>query len=215
MSPVIRAVAFDWGGVFTVGTFDHRAARALAVLHDLPPATVEPRYLALMAEFEVGAFDLPEFHRRFQQAVGRSSDLEAFRRAFLTAARERPTMYRLLASLPPDLVVGVLSNNVPELCDTVRSDPRMARVDAFVFSNEIGVRKPDPRAFAGLTAAIGVPPAQTVFVDDNATNVAAADALGYHGLLIDDVVRFAQRWRALLPSLPLPPGFDEAETMDA
>src|SRR5690606_4041721 len=161
MSGDVRAITFDWGGVFTVGTFDHRAARALAALHGLALESVEEPYLALMAEFEVGAFDLPEFHRRFQDAIGRDSDLDTFRRTFLSAAVERPAMYRLLSSLPADVTVGMLSNNVPELCDQVRSDPRMARVEAFVFSNEIGVRKPDPRAFQALTDAIGEPPEAT------------------------------------------------------
>ncbi len=209
----IRAITFDWGGVFTVGTFDHRAASALAELHELQPDEVEPRYLTLMAEFEVGAFDLPEFHRRFQRAVGRTSDLRAFRRSFLTAAVERPAMYRLLASLPEGVAVGMLSNNVPELCDQVRSDPRMRRVEAFVFSNEIGVRKPDARAFQALTDAIGVPPEATVFVDDSPTNIAACASLGFTGLLLDDLASFASRWRETLPHLPLPPEFDEAAKM--
>lgn len=213
MSGAIRAVTFDWGGVFTVGTFDHRAVRALATLHDRTPEAVEDPYLALMAAFEIGAFDLPEFHRRFQEAVGRSSDLDTFRRTFLTAAVPRPAMFRLLASLPADVTVGMLSNNVPELCDRVRADPRMSRVEAFVFSNEIGVRKPDPRAFRALTDAIGVPPEATVFVDDSPTNVAACDALGFTGLLLDDVASFAARWREALPHLPLPQDFDEAAKM--
>lgn len=214
MSGDVRAIAFDWGGVFTVGTFDHRAARALAALHDLAPESVEEPYLTLMAEFEVGAFDLPEFHRRFQDAVGRDSDLDAFRRTFLSAAVERPAMYRLLASVPAGVTVGMLSNNVPELCDQVRSDPRMARVEAFVFSNEIGVRKPDPRAFQALTDAIGEPPEATVFVDDSPTNVAACEALGFTGLLLDDLASFAARWREALPHLPLPQDFEVAAKME-
>jgi putative hydrolase of the HAD superfamily len=116
-------------------------------------------------------------------------------------------MYTLIGSLPRHLTVGVLSNNVPELCDVVRDDPRLSRVDAFVFSNEIGVRKPQREAFDALTAALGIPPELTVFVDDNHDNIAACTALGFTGVLIDTPAAFAQRWRAVLPSIPLPSGF--------
>lgn len=202
----IRAVAFDWGGVMTRGTFDSSAVVALARLIGTDAADLEPTYLALMEEFEVGAYDMAGFHLRFLAATGTDVPLGAFRAAFLGAVRERPALYDLVASLPRDLVVGVLSNNVPELCDTVRNDPRLARVDAFVFSNEIGVRKPDKRAFAALTAALDVAPEATAFVDDNSDNIAACEALGFTGLLVDSAAGFAARWRAVLPALPLPRG---------
>lgn len=203
----LRAIAFDWGGVFTEGTFDSRAHARLAELHGLSAADVLPRYLELMEGFEVGEFDMPEFHRRFQAAVGRTSTLPAFREAFLGAVRERKAMYDLLAALPEDVPLAMLSNNAPELCDVVRDDPRMRMLRAFVFSNEIGVRKPDERAFAALSSALALPPATTVFIDDNSDNIAACERLGFVGLLLDTVPAFAARWRSLFPDLPLPPGF--------
>jgi FMN phosphatase YigB (HAD superfamily) len=62
----------------------------------------------------------------------------------------------------------MLSNNVPVLCDRVRDDPRTARIERFVFSNEIGVRKPDPAAFMALAEALQLAPHEIVFVDDAA-----------------------------------------------
>ena len=202
----LRAIAFDWGGVFTEGTFDSSAHARLAELHGLPATTVEPHYLHLMEAFEVGAYDMAEFHRRFQAAVGASSSLPEFRTAFLGAVRERPAMYELLAGLPDGIKIGMLSNNVPELCDLVRDDPRMRRVQAPVFSNEIGVRKPERAAFDALCEALDLPPEAIVFIDDNAANIAACNALGFEGLLIDDLPSFAARWRAVLPQLALPQG---------
>ena len=202
----LRAIAFDWGGVFTEGTFDSSAHARLAKLHGLPAATVEPHYLHLMEAFEVGAYDMAEFHRRFQAAVGGASSLPDFRAAFLGAVRERPAMYELLASLPDSIKTGMLSNNVPELCDLVRDDPRIRRMQAPVFSNEIGVRKPERAAFDALCEALDLPPDAIVFIDDNAANIAACNALGFEGLLIDDLPSFAARWRATLPQLALPQG---------
>lgn len=197
----LRAVAFDWGGVFTEGTFDARAVRALAALFGRSEDDVAQVYYPLMEHFEVGAFDLPGFHQRLTRTMDAQVDEMAFREAFLNAARERPAMYHLLAGMPQRYAVALLSNNVPELCDRVRSDPRMARVEHFVFSNEIAARKPDALSFAALSEALALPATATVFIDDNPANVAACEALGYRGILLDTPAAFASRWRRLLPDL--------------
>lgn len=199
---MIRAIAFDWGGVFTEGTFDSSAVAALAERTGSAPDAIEGPYLEAMAGFEVGAFDMAEFHRRFVTATGCTLDPDAFVATFLGAVRERTAMFAVLGSIPPEYTVGMLSNNVPVLCDRVRDDPRMRRIERFVFSNEIGVRKPDPRAFSALTAALGVPPEETVFIDDAEANIRAARDLGYRGIHLADMGAFLAGWRALLPDVP-------------
>ena len=47
-----------------------------------------------------------------------------------------------------------------------------------VVSGEVGMKKPDPRIFSLMLQRIGVEPADVVFIDDVADNVASADALG-------------------------------------
>jgi putative hydrolase of the HAD superfamily len=197
----VRGIAFDWGGVFTVGTFDGRAIERLAALYGLDPDAVRAPYLERMEAFEVGALDLPAFQAQLSRDLDREVDAAAFRTAFLDAPRERAATYALLAGIPAGYVVGMLSNNVPVLCDRVRDDARTARIERFVFSNEIGVRKPEPAAFAALERAMGLEPAAIVFVDDAPRNVEAARALGFQALLIDRPAAFAARWRAALPDL--------------
>lgn len=196
-----RGIAFDWGGVFTVGTFDGRAIARLARLYGVPEAELRPRYLELMELFEVGGFDLPAFTERLSRAIGRDADAGAFREAFLDAPLERPATYALLAGIPHGYVVGMLSNNVPVLCDRVREDPRAARIERFVFSNEIGARKPDAVAFMALAEGMRLAPHDIVFVDDAPANVEAARSLGFRALLLDTPSAFAARWRAELPEL--------------
>ena len=70
---MIRAIAFDWGGVFTDGTFDAAAVRALADASGVDAATLEGPYLEAMAPFEEGRFDLAELHRRLEAARGAAS----------------------------------------------------------------------------------------------------------------------------------------------
>ncbi|UCH27409.1 MAG: HAD family phosphatase [Trueperaceae bacterium] len=200
---MIKAIAFDWGGIFTVGTFDSSAVENLAARYQMPQEKVAETYYPLMEEFEVGAFDLEGFYQRFGERSGLKTGIGTFRDTFLGSVRERPEMFEVLAAIPEHYTVGMLSNNVPVLCDRVRSDPRMKRVEHFLFSNEIGVRKPDAKAFAHLSEALDVSASQTIFVDDNRDNIAAAQELGYHGILLDGFEGFLQGWRDALPNIPL------------
>lgn len=199
----ITAIAFDWGGVFTEGTFDSSAVRAIAAACRADPAQVAASYFPLMAQLELGAMDLSAFHREFVARSGLVIDAETFIATFLGAVKERPELYALVARIPPRYTVGMLSNNVPVLCDRVRLDPRLGRIEHFVFSNEIGVRKPDPAAFAALSRALATPPPQTLFIDDNAENIAAADELGFVTIWLTSMATFAERWQAALPDIPL------------
>lgn len=198
---MIRAIAFDWGGIFTEGTFDSSAVRNLAALAHTTPDEIGATYFPLMEDFEAGAFDFDAFTAKFLERSGLDLDPGAFRKTFLGSVRERTAMFAVLGSIPAEYTVGMLSNNVPVLCDRVRDDARMARIEHFVFSNEIGVRKPDPAAFAALTDALGVPPEATSFIDDNEANIEAANDLGFDGILLDTFPGFVDRWRERFPEL--------------
>jgi 2-haloacid dehalogenase len=50
--------------------------------------------------------------------------------------------------------------------------------DGLVISGEVRMVKPDPQIFEHLLSTFALTPSQTVFIDDNAANVAAAGALG-------------------------------------
>jgi FMN phosphatase YigB (HAD superfamily) len=197
----VTAIAFDWGGVFTEGTFDSSAVRSLSRAFGVSQEEIAETYFPLMEAFEAGALGMPEFHERFLARSGLKLDYETFAGTFLGAVREREAMFDVLESIPERYTVSMLSNNVPVLCDRVRDDTRYRRIEHFVFSNEIGVRKPDPKAFAALSKALGKPPEETIFIDDNEANIAACLELGYQGVLLDGFESFKARWRELLPEL--------------
>lgn len=201
---MIRAIAFDWGGIFTEGTFDSDAVGNLADIAGVERELVHQVYFPLMVDFEVGAFDLGGFVDRFVEQTGTRADEELIASTFLNSGIERSHMFDILAAIPAGYTVGMLSNNVPALCDRVRNDRRMERIERFVFSNEIGVRKPDPAAYAALQAALGLEPHETVFIDDNADNIAAAREFGFRGILLDSMEHFERQWSELLPEVPLP-----------
>jgi 2-haloacid dehalogenase len=60
--------------------------------------------------------------------------------------------------------------------------PFLGHFRDIVVSGEERLLKPDPRIFQVLLQRGRFAPAEAVFIDDNATNVAAARALGMHGV---------------------------------
>jgi HAD superfamily hydrolase (TIGR01509 family) len=198
-----RAIAFDWGGIFTEGTFDSSAVRNLAVLCNTTTDVIGQTYFPLMEHFEAGSFDFPSYHQQFVARSGFNLDEGVFRKTFLGSVRERKEMFAVLNAIPATYKVGMLSNNVPILCDRVRDDVRFGRIDTFVFSNEIGARKPDAAAFSELSRALGVSAQETVFIDDNADNIAACEALGFKAIYLDTFTNFLERWQKVLPEISL------------
>jgi epoxide hydrolase-like predicted phosphatase len=55
--------------------------------------------------------------------------------------------------------------------------------DAVVISSEVGMRKPEPGIFRHAVELLGLRPAECIFVDDIDANVAAAEQIGFIGVL--------------------------------
>lgn len=210
-----RHVAFDWGGVFTIGTFDGRSTARLAERLGLELERVRESYFRHVRQLEVGAWSLPQFWEVLAAETGitgtavtrtgGTSDDPAFtyrdfEALYLGSILDNGPMYALLARLPDTVRVGLLSNNYPVVSDHLRGLAAFGRLHHPVFSNEIGIKKPDPASFAALEVAMGVPAAQVAFVDDVHENIAAAEQAGFHGLIYDHAQHedFVQRLAAWL-----------------
>ncbi len=77
------------------------------------------------------------------------------------------------------------------------------RFTDIVVSGEEKMVKPDAAIYHLALARFGLRPDQAVFVDDNADNVAGAEAVGMHAVLFSDAAAF----RARLVDLHLLPSF--------
>lgn len=58
-------------------------------------------------------------------------------------------------------------------------------MSVFVDSSELGIRKPDPRAYEVAIERMGLPAEQIVFVDDNPAYAAAGAQAGLRSILLD------------------------------
>jgi HAD superfamily hydrolase (TIGR01509 family) len=79
--------------------------------------------------------------------------------------------------------VGILSNFSTELRTLMCRQDLLAHVDDVVISAEIGFMKPAPSAYQAVLNRLNLSAARSVFVDDLAINVEAAQALGFHGII--------------------------------
>ena len=79
----------------------------------------------------------------------------------------------------------VLSNMSREFIAFLRRFPVYGCFDGEVVSCEEGVCKPEPAIYRLLLSRFGLDPAETLFIDDRADNIAAARAEGINGYRFD------------------------------
>lgn len=113
-----------------------------------------------------------------------------------------PGMEALVADLEQAGVPQYALSNMPaEKWDPIKQMfPPLARFIKPVISGEEGCVKPDPRIYQITIARIDHAPAETVFVDDRADNIAAGVSHGFHGIQFQN----AEDTRARMRKLGLP-----------
>lgn len=92
-----------------------------------------------------------------------------------------------LRAAAPRIKLGVLTNNVREFrpiwWDVL---PFEEWFDDVVDSHEVGLRKPNPAIYELALSRLGAVASQSVFLDDVASNLTPARALGMHAVLVDE-----------------------------
>jgi putative hydrolase of the HAD superfamily len=102
-----------------------------------------------------------------------------------TVVEPYPEVLELLDALAADGVrMAVVSDNQPDLRD-LHDGIGIARFfEAYAISAELGCTKPDPRMYAHASDALGLDPAECLYVDDVPSLAAAAIDLGYQGYAV-------------------------------
>jgi len=196
---VLRAVLFDWGDTLMQWTFDpellvagHRAGlEAIGRDDDGITGRFRETYLPMM--FAPGAVEEVEYPGLVRSllaegGIDATDDeldrfLDAEHRAWGEARQLASTTHALLDALRADaLLTGLVSNafDPPWLLHRDLEELGVAeRLDAAVFSSEVGRRKPDPAIFLRALELLDVRPEEALFVGDRLyEDVRGAAALG-------------------------------------
>jgi HAD superfamily hydrolase (TIGR01509 family) len=178
-----RAVIFDMDGVLCRYDLKIRLA-ALAGLSGRSPQDVEQLIWgsgfeedADSGRYADGAAYLKAFGERLGHAIS-AADWIAARRASMTPD---PDVLELVGTLGRTCKLALLSNNGPLTEETFATlFPEAAALfgAATFFSWSFGVKKPSPEIYRETTRRLEVAPANAVFIDDKAHNVAGARAAG-------------------------------------
>ena len=196
MAREIDAVLFDFGGVFTPSPFD--AAEQLGASLGAAPGRVLEIVFGPYHEdtdhpwhrLERGEIPLVEA-RDAIMALGRAEGIDAdpfhlFALMGGGAGARAPMVERAQRIVAHGYRTALVTNNAHEFREGWR---RLVPADelfhVIVDSSEVGVRKPDPRIFElALERLGGIPPERALFLDDAASNVAAAEKLGIRSVLV-------------------------------
>jgi putative hydrolase of the HAD superfamily len=188
MNTAIRAVIFDFGGVLTSSPFEafaaYEAERGL-------PAGLLRRVNATnpdgnaWARFERAEIDADAFDAAFlAESTALGHPVPGADVLPLLSGRLRPRMIAALRACKARYKVGCITNNVPGNHAPVRDDAAtairevMSLFDHVIESSIAGIRKPDPRIYLMMTEALGVAPAECIYLDDLGINCKPAAALG-------------------------------------
>lgn len=193
----IDAVVFDFGGVITVFS-------PFTALGELgAEAGVDPdRVLQLLMGPYHEDTDHP-FHRMergelsaldwFQQTVpvmaevGIELDIMKMTSLFRSLGVHDVVVDRVRALRAEGYKTAILTNNVREASSDWRAMLDVdVLFDTIVDSSAVGMRKPNPAIYLHTLDELGgVPAERAVFLDDSPSNVAGAEAVGMHAVLVE------------------------------
>lgn len=170
----------DWGGVMTSNLM--ASFGAFCQSEGLDPSALagafrsNPQARELLFGFEEGRIDESDFEYGLAGLLGVSQAEGLIDRLFSGSVLEPQMVAAVRAARGAGVHTGLISNS----WGTSRY-PRALLDELFegtVLSGEVGIRKPDERIYQLGARAIGLAPAQCVFVDDLPFNLPPAQALG-------------------------------------
>ena len=175
-----RGLLVDFGGVLTSDVF--LSFQAFCAAEGLSPDTVAQRFRAdpsardLLVALETGEIDEAEFEPRFAQLLGVGEPAGLIDRLFAGMRPDEAMLDAVQAARRAGVRTGLISNSWGHGRYDRSQFPEL--FDGWVISGEVGLRKPSPEIYARGAEAIGLPPADCVFVDDLPGNLKPARELG-------------------------------------
>jgi putative hydrolase of the HAD superfamily len=189
---MIKAVLWDFGGVFTTSPFEafnrYEAEKGIPLDFIRSVNAHNPGSNA-WAQFESSQLELAEFDTLFaaetESAGHRIPGVDVLN---LLSGDVRPEMVEALGLIKQNYRVGCITNNVqgagegPGMASDAAKAAQvldiLALFDVVIESSKVGIRKPEPRIYEMACEAMAVDPTEAVFLDDLGINLKPAKAMG-------------------------------------
>jgi epoxide hydrolase-like predicted phosphatase len=177
---MIRAIIFDSFGVLTDQVFGF-------LIKDLSPQSTE-KVNAINELADLGQISGQQRIQRTAQFIdGGLATIESYYRQ----VRINDELLDLILELRKKYKIGLLSNTSDNDVERFFSPADMAKYfDDVILSYRVQLTKPHPEIYQLAAQRLNVTPAECVFIDDNAHNIAGAEAVGMRGILYQDFSQF-------------------------
>jgi putative hydrolase of the HAD superfamily len=180
---VLEAVLFDWGNTLVEFTWDDEL---LAAGHRAALGRDDPEFTARYRELVLGDHSFRPYVDLLRELGVADPDafIDAEHEAWLPAHQVLASAQALLEALRSrGLRTGVVANAWPDPARVFRGDVERYGLapwlDAQVWSDEVGARKPDPAIFREALSRLEVEPEDAMYVGDRVdTDVEGAAAVG-------------------------------------
>ena len=195
----IRAIILDIGGVL-----EHTPDLGTGVRWEAEfgPGWAN-RVEAVFRAGELGHITIDEVHEQSVAALGVPADrfdaymADAWAEYLGTYNAEIADYWR--ARRAEGYATAIISNSFVGAREREEEAYRFSELtDLIVYSHEVGMKKPDPGIYQLCLDRLGLPPEETVFVDDVEENCAAARALGMSAVLFEDTAQAIRDLDAIL-----------------
>lgn len=181
LAAVPKAVVFDWGNVIANELDRSHVVDFICKTFTLSPTEFELVNLEKRKAALSGKSDL-DFWREYAKKIGVKLPSD-WRDSYIAVIKASlgldPHMITLVQELKHQKIcVGLLSNISDRYAKIIRSYGFYEPFDPCLLSCEMGIEKPDTKAYECLLKTIKLPAHEIVFIDDRAENVDAAKKLG-------------------------------------
>lgn len=177
----IGTVVFDLGGV-VCHFLPQRRITALAAASGLAPALVEEHLYGsgLIDAADRGEVSRDELADIIRARLGVTGTAAGLGELWTMSFEPDRAVLAVVSRLRGAVRLAVLTNNDALLARALpeRFPDIAAAFDQLFFSAELGVRKPEARAYLLALGLLGSEPQRTLFIDDSERNVAGARAAG-------------------------------------
>lgn len=181
--PAVEAVLFDLGGVL----FHFDRGRRLAHLAAATGLSEQMLQAAMWdsgfdADCDRGLYDVPTAHREACALMGREITTAVLVEAMASAFSPNRAVLALVERLRPEVGLALLTNNGPLVKQGLLEaygDTLERFGEMLFFSADLGLAKPDPRAFLQVAGQLGIKPVRILLVDDSDRHLVAAQGLGF------------------------------------
>lgn len=184
----IRHIIFDLGGVL-LNLDTQKTARAFeeSGITNFSEWQRQPEVRDLLTRFECGQITRLSFFENINRLSGKNLSHEEITKAWNAMLLEFPLRrLQILQQLHIhfDLILLSNTNEIHEECFNAKLKAQTGFnnlnvfFDRVYFSHRLGLRKPGPEIFEKVLSETGFQPEHSLFIDDLAENVAAAEKTG-------------------------------------